>query len=81
MKLTDLTLGEICDQGGGIVRTGPFGSQLHESDYSETGTPVVMPKDIIEGKVVEAAFIYLEAAFFAGSPHSECIEQSLRSIA
>lgn len=55
MNLTELTLGEICDQGGGIVRTGPFGSQLHESDYSETGTPVVMPKDIIEGKVAEAS--------------------------
>lgn len=55
MKITELTLGEICDQGGGIVRTGPFGSQLHESDYSETGTPVVMPKDIIEGKVAEAS--------------------------
>jgi type I restriction enzyme, S subunit len=47
------TLGEICDEGGGEVRTGPFGSQLHESDYSELGTPVVMPKDIIEGRVSE----------------------------
>jgi len=47
------TLGEICDEGGGEVRTGPFGSQLHESDYSEVGTPVVMPKDIIEGRVSE----------------------------
>lgn len=47
------TLGEICDEGGGEVRTGPFGSQLHESDYSEMGTPVVMPKDIIEGRVSE----------------------------
>lgn len=47
------TLGEICDEGNGVIRTGPFGSQLHESDYSEEGTPVVMPKDIIEGKVSE----------------------------
>lgn len=47
------TIGEICDEGGGEVRTGPFGSQLHESDYSDSGTPVVMPKDIIEGKVSE----------------------------
>ncbi len=54
MMLNELTLGEICDQGGGIIRTGPFGSQLHESDYSEIGTPVVMPKDIIEGKVAES---------------------------
>lgn len=53
MSVRERTLGEICDQGGGIVRTGPFGSQLHESDYSDDGTPVVMPKDIIECKVSE----------------------------
>ena len=49
-----LTLGEICDEAGGTVRTGPFGSQLHDSDYSETGTPVVMPKDIVNGRVSQA---------------------------
>lgn len=53
--LTTHTLGEICDEGGGIVRTGPFGSQLHESDYSVLGVPVVMPKDIIGGKIAEAS--------------------------
>lgn len=35
-------LGEICE----IIQTGPFGSQLHQHDYSETGIPVIMPKDI-----------------------------------
>ena len=45
------TLGEICDEVGGTIRTGPFGSQLHKHDYIEEGVPVVMPKDIIEGKV------------------------------
>jgi len=49
---TNQTLGEIVDKVGGIVRTGPFGSQLHESDYSEVGIPVVMPKNIIEGRIV-----------------------------
>lgn len=53
--LTTRTLGEICDEGAGVVRTGPFGSQLHESDYSDFGTPVIMPKDIIEGKVSEVS--------------------------
>ena len=55
MTWQTLTLGEVCDAGGGEgeVKTGPFGSQLHESDYSDTGTPVVMPKDIIEGRVSE----------------------------
>jgi len=45
------TLGEICDDVGGIIRTGPFGTQLHQSDYSEEGTPVVMPQNIADGKV------------------------------
>jgi type I restriction enzyme S subunit len=48
---TKTTLGAICDEAGGVVKTGPFGAQLHESDYVEEGIPVVMPKDIIEGKV------------------------------
>ena len=33
------------------IQTGPFGSQLHQSDYSEIGIPVVMPKDLIGGKI------------------------------
>ena len=45
------TLGEICDKANGIIRTGPFGSQLHESDYTKEGIPVVMPKNIVDGKV------------------------------
>ena len=51
MGINTRTLGEICDEVGGIIRTGPFGSQLHESDYQENGVPVVMPKNIIEGKI------------------------------
>lgn len=47
----ETTLGEVCDEVNGIIQTGPFGSQLHQSDYSEFGTPVVMPKDIIEGRI------------------------------
>lgn len=48
---TTRTLGEICDEVGGTTRTGPFGSQLHESDYLSEGIPVVMPQDIAGGKV------------------------------
>ena len=51
MKIQMHSLGEICDRVDGIIRTGPFGSQLHESDYREEGIPVVMPKNIIDGKV------------------------------
>lgn len=47
----ETTLGEVCDEVKGIIQTGPFGSQLHQADYSEVGIPVVMPKDIIEGQI------------------------------
>jgi type I restriction enzyme S subunit len=40
------TLGAICEPNGGAIQTGPFGSQLHASDYVAFGVPVVMPKDI-----------------------------------
>ncbi|OIP39924.1 MAG: hypothetical protein AUK25_09215 [Desulfobacteraceae bacterium CG2_30_51_40] len=52
MGWSTTTLGEICDRVGGIIQTGPFGSQLHQSDYSQDGIPVVMPKDIIGGRIV-----------------------------
>lgn len=51
MGVTTRTLGEICNGVGGIIRTGPFGSQLHESDYKDEGAPVIMPKNIIGGRV------------------------------
>ena len=35
------------------IQTGPFGSQLHQSDYEDTGVPVIMPKDIINGKICD----------------------------
>lgn len=44
------TLESVCLSGNGI-QTGPFGSQLHQADYSEEGVPVVMPKDIIDFRV------------------------------
>lgn len=33
-------------------KTGPFGSALHQSDYSEGGIPVINPLQIIDGKIV-----------------------------
>lgn len=46
------SLGAVCRNGDGI-QTGPFGSQLHQSDYSAEGVPVVMPKQLIDLRVVE----------------------------
>lgn len=47
MKFEKTTLGAISSN----IQTGPFGSQLHQSDYSESGVPVIMPKDLVEGKI------------------------------
>jgi len=47
------TLGRICEVQGGVIQTGPFGSQLHTSDYKESGIPVVMPTNIGDGGIVE----------------------------
>lgn len=46
------TIGALCDKFGGDVQTGPFGSQLHASDYSEDGIPVVMPQDMQDGRIL-----------------------------
>ena len=48
-----VTIGELCDEGNGSVQTGPFGSQLHASDYTQDGVPVIMPTNIGENRVVE----------------------------
>lgn len=42
-----LKLGEFS-----TFRTGPFGSTLHKSDYTNDGVPLVNPMHIIDGKIV-----------------------------
>ena len=51
MSWEKVTLGDISSN----IQTGPFGSQLHQSDYSKEGTPVVMPKDLVNGHISEAS--------------------------
>ena len=45
-----LRLEDIVESPNGL-QTGPFGSQLHASDYSDQGIPVIMPKDIVAGRI------------------------------
>ncbi len=40
------SFGEILGKSGGVLQTGPFGSQLHSYEYVSEGVPVVMPQDI-----------------------------------
>src|SRR5205814_1626743 len=51
MKWRRSTLGEIVKRDRGLIQTGPFGSQLHRSDYQPDGVPVIMPTDIADGRV------------------------------
>lgn len=51
MKWNEATLGELAERDGGLIQTGPFGSQLHQSDYTPEGIPVIMPTDISDGRV------------------------------
>jgi len=46
------TLGEVCKRGGGHIQTGPFGSQLHASDYVSAGIPSIMPVNIGDNRVI-----------------------------
>lgn len=46
------TLGEVCIDGGGDVQTGPFGTELHASDYVAKGIPSIMPVNIGDNRVI-----------------------------
>lgn len=47
MSMNKVKMGDIAL----TIQPGPFGSQLHSSDYSEEGTPIIMPKDMIDGHI------------------------------
>ncbi len=40
-----MSIASVCQKRDGI-QTGPFGSQLHQTDYTVDGVPVVMPKNL-----------------------------------
>ena len=56
------TLGAICKAQSGAIQTGPFGSQLHTSDYKANGIPVVMPTNIGDGGIIEAGIARIDQA-------------------
>jgi type I restriction enzyme, S subunit len=58
----ETTLGQICAVQSGAIQTGPFGSQLHTSDYKEFGIPVVMPTNIGDGGIVEDGIARIDQA-------------------
>lgn len=58
----ECTLGDLAGETGGRIQTGPFGSQLHASDYLPHGTPVVMPVNIGDNRLIEAGVARVGAA-------------------
>jgi type I restriction enzyme S subunit len=47
------TVGAVFKEFEGRIQTGPFGSQLHASDYVEVGIPTVMPANIGDNRIIE----------------------------
>jgi type I restriction enzyme S subunit len=62
IEFESVTLGQITKRGGGFIQTGPFGSQLHASDYVPTGVPCIMPANIVDGTVDLADIAYISHA-------------------
>lgn len=53
MSWEKVKLGEISS----CIQPGPFGSQLHNSDYADEGTPIIMPKDMVDGHIRHTGLI------------------------
>jgi len=49
----EVTIGELCKEGGGNVQTGPFGSQLKASAYVADGIPTIMPANLVDFRISE----------------------------
>nr|WP_253732824.1 restriction endonuclease subunit S [Thioclava sp. JE_KL1] len=53
------TLGDFVERSGGSIQTGPFGSQLHKSDYAQRGVPVLMPANLTYSQIKQEGVAYI----------------------
>lgn len=53
------TVQEFVERGEAELKTGPFGTQLHASDYVEHGTPVINVRNIGFGAIVPGKLEYI----------------------
>jgi type I restriction enzyme S subunit len=49
---TQTTLGDLVRDIGGEIKTGPFGTRLKASEYSDQGAPVVSVREVQVGRIV-----------------------------
>jgi type I restriction enzyme S subunit len=49
-----MSLGGACNKGGGSIQTGPFGSQLHSSDYREEGIPIITVEHLGDNEIIHS---------------------------
>ena len=50
---------DLIARGEAELKTGPFGTQLHASDYVETGTPVINVRNIGFGNIKEESIEFI----------------------
>ncbi|MBL8179989.1 MAG: restriction endonuclease subunit S [Blastocatellia bacterium] len=53
------TIGEMIKAGVAILQTGPFGTMLSASEYTESGTPVIAVQDIGENQLRHDKFVFV----------------------
>ncbi len=57
-----MILGDLIDAGVAEIRTGPFGTQLHASEYAEAGRPVLNVRNVGLGEVRSEKLQYINEA-------------------
>lgn len=73
MSWEKVKLGEISL----CIQPGPFGSQLHNSDYADVGTPIVMPKDMVDGHIRHTGLIRVPEEYVARLQRHQVYEGNL----
>ena len=54
-----IKLGDLVKEGKGKIHTGPFGSQLHASDYVQSGIPCIMPANMLNNYLDLSEIAYI----------------------
>ena len=60
--MLDGKLGDFVAKGGGKIHTGPFGSQLHASDYVRHGIPCIMPANMKNNRIDLSDVVFIAEA-------------------